>query len=86
MNKESNPTKETADGFWKGFVSAVLLAFAIGVGVRVVEWVNTNQFPQALIEILTEPMFSVADLALMVLFLLIAYAVVWMLAFGPRMR
>lgn len=76
--------------WWKGFGSAIVLLVVLSVGVRAARWVAAHPSLEAIVgtvvEALTTPVFSVADLVQIAMLLVILYAVVYMLAFGPRVR
>ncbi len=86
MNGENHSSRSSSRGYWKGFGSALLFLFVIAAGVRAAKWVASHPFPQALVEMLTKPLFSVADLATMAMLLVVLWAMVWMAAYGPRMN
>jgi hypothetical protein len=73
-------------GFWKGFLSAILLFVAIATSFHVAEWLATGQFPEAVIEFLMAPRFSIVGVLTGIGVLFTVYGFAWMATVGPRMR
>lgn len=80
----SSNDSRTWPGFWSGVVST--LAFILGFGVlkHVHEWLASSPTVGDIVAWLTKPMFSVSDVVTFLLFLLVVWAIGWMVAFGPR--
>ena len=81
-----NPVRESSSGFGRGFVSAIIFLGGLAAAFRVAEWVSSHPMPDAAIAWTMAPRFSVFDLFTIAMLLVIGYAVLWTVAFGPRMR
>jgi len=65
---------------------ALLTVGALLVGYRTATWLVAQPQPQAIVDALTTPMLSPVDIVEIAAFLAVLYAVVWMVAYGPRPR
>jgi hypothetical protein len=81
--------KETADGFASGFLTALGLIAVVLVGQQVVDWLRKQGIAasgEAVVAWANAPRFSVFDIVTAVSVLFILWVVVWVAAFGPRVR
>jgi len=67
-----------------GFISAVLLLAGIGLLSQAVAWFTANPQPEAFIEFLNTPLFSILDIFSVLIVLLLLAAIVGYMTVGPR--
>lgn len=82
--RPNTTTSSTNAQFAKGFAAALATLFVLGTGLSIAKWFIGHPFVARLQHALTMPLFSILDIVSFVVFLVILFAVVWMLAFGPR--
>lgn len=82
----SKTVRESNGGFLIGFLSAFILIAVLAGAARAAVWISSHPMPDALIAWLTAPRISVFDLFTLAVLLMFAWAVIYMAAFGPRMR
>lgn len=76
-----------ADGgnqFLRGFLAAFVTLGAFGIIFKALEWAASQPQPQAIVDWMSTPRFSVFNLIEIALFVVVIYLFLWMAAFGPR--
>lgn len=74
---------ETNNQFAKGVLATLGMLFAVAAVTRLYDWVRTHPMPDAIIDFLTRPMISIAELLFISIIILMLYVIAYMLAFGP---
>ena len=82
MNRLKNT--DTNNQFAVGFISALLLLAGLALIAQAVQWFTANPQPQAFIEFLNTPLFSILDVFTAIFGLLVLAVLVTVPYWGPR--